>query len=249
MQIHVGRNNQQLGTFTPSQILGGLATGQFLPTDNAWHDGLDDWKPLSELDVLSQADLVPETPLAPARPAGAASRAQQPAGKSGDSGAKTPAGTQQAGFALPKIEQKEKPPSKVREWAIRAAVFIALMAVALPTAQFVKDNVIVSRSESNAVKLIEACHAYADEHGGYFPPELQTLVNMKLATLSDLACPIGGEAHGNGWQFFAAGQKRSREPDKVIVISKETNAAGQRVIGTADGKARLHMMPVLPRAK
>ena len=53
MQIHAGRNIQQLGTFSVQQVLGGLASGQFLPTDIAWHEGLGDWVPLSSLAVLS----------------------------------------------------------------------------------------------------------------------------------------------------------------------------------------------------
>lgn len=242
MQIHVGRNNQQLGAFTVPQIFDGLATGRFLPADSAWHEGLDDWMPLSDLAILSEATAAPDVPSASARPVASVSSPSR-------SSSSPPAGAKPPDFALPKIEQIEKPPSKLREWAVRAAVFIGLMAIALPTAQFVKDHFIVSRSESNAMKLVEACHAYADEHGGYFPPELQTLVNEKLATANDLTCPIGGDDRGSGWQFFAASQKRSRESDKVIVISKEANAAGQRVIGTADGKAKLHMMPVIPRAK
>ena len=65
MQIHVGRNSQQLGTFTSKQILDGLASGQFFPTDLAWHEGLTDWQPLSELEVLSAATSAPAVPVAP----------------------------------------------------------------------------------------------------------------------------------------------------------------------------------------
>jgi|694.fasta_scaffold90399_4 hypothetical protein len=65
MQIHVGRNNQQLGTFTAPQILDGLASGQFLPTDLAWHEGLGDWQPLSRLEALSAT---PEVPVISAPP-------------------------------------------------------------------------------------------------------------------------------------------------------------------------------------
>lgn len=65
MQIHVGRNSQQLGTFTAAQILDGLAAGRFLPTDVAWHEGLADWQPLSGLEVLSAATSAPAAPAAP----------------------------------------------------------------------------------------------------------------------------------------------------------------------------------------
>jgi len=65
MQIHVGRNSQQLGTFTAKQILDGLASGQFFPTDVAWHEGLTDWQPLSDLEVLSAATSGPAVPAVP----------------------------------------------------------------------------------------------------------------------------------------------------------------------------------------
>ncbi len=54
MQIHLGRNGQPLGVFSIEQVLGGIRSGQLLPTDIAWHEGLQDWQPLSSLTVLQQ---------------------------------------------------------------------------------------------------------------------------------------------------------------------------------------------------
>lgn len=68
MQIHIGRDNQQLGTFTVQQVLGGLASGQFLPTDIAWHEGLADWQPLSALAILSAEHPAATPPAAPPLP-------------------------------------------------------------------------------------------------------------------------------------------------------------------------------------
>ena len=41
-------NGEQQGPFSADQLKGYLAIGQFQPTDLAWHEGLPDWKPLTE---------------------------------------------------------------------------------------------------------------------------------------------------------------------------------------------------------
>lgn len=225
MQIHIGRNNQPLGAFTVPQVLNGLAGGQFLPTDIAWHEGLDDWMPLSALTVLSEAP----------KPEPAKSTAPAPA---------------KPEFSLPKIERKETPPPKWKAWLVRAVVFVVLLAVAIPAARFVKQRMITSRAISSAVSVVDACNRYADQHGGSYPPDLKTLVTEKLVPdEAALGNPLGGDEPGIGWQYYGAGVMKTGAPDKVIVISRTANEAGERVIGTSDGRAKLHMMPLLPQAK
>ena len=48
MQIHVARRAAQLGVFTPEEIVAGLRSGRFLPSDLAWRDGMASWLPLGE---------------------------------------------------------------------------------------------------------------------------------------------------------------------------------------------------------
>ena len=48
MQIHVARNSAQLGVFTPEEIVAGLGSGRFLPSDLAWRDGMAAWTPLAD---------------------------------------------------------------------------------------------------------------------------------------------------------------------------------------------------------
>lgn len=225
MQIHIGRNNQQLGTFTVPQVLGGLASGQFLPTDIAWHEGLDDWAPLSTLAVLSApppASPVTTPPPAPAKPE----------------------------FSLPKITTPEKPPSRLKGWLLRAAVFLVLLGVAVPTARFIKDKQAESRSATNAGAIIIACKQYAAGHDDSYPPDLATLMKDKvLADEAVLYCPLLKDSTQIGYEYFAAGVKQTDAPDKVIVISKAATPAGARIVGYNDGSVKMQPLPVLPQAK
>lgn len=47
--ISVARNGSELGDFDLPGVLEGLATGYFLPTDLAWHEGLTEWILLPEV--------------------------------------------------------------------------------------------------------------------------------------------------------------------------------------------------------
>ncbi len=60
-RIHIARNRQPLGQFTPEEVAEGLKSGRFLPTDLAWREPMDAWKPLGEFDNLPEvADPAPE---------------------------------------------------------------------------------------------------------------------------------------------------------------------------------------------
>jgi hypothetical protein len=48
MQIHVARQQQQLGVFAPEDIVAGLASGRFLASDLAWREGMAAWTPLGD---------------------------------------------------------------------------------------------------------------------------------------------------------------------------------------------------------
>ena len=52
MEIHLNRDGQQMGSFTMEQIQQQLASGNVLPTDLAWHEGLPEWVSV-QLQVLS----------------------------------------------------------------------------------------------------------------------------------------------------------------------------------------------------
>lgn len=69
--IHVNRERQNLGQFTPEDVSAGLRSGRFLPTDLAWREGMETWQPLATFTDLPAPDetapptLAPGTPLPP----------------------------------------------------------------------------------------------------------------------------------------------------------------------------------------
>lgn len=67
-RIHIARDRQSLGQFSPEEVAEGLASGEFLPTDLAWREPMESWKPLSEFTDLPPAtrSLVP--PALPQEP-------------------------------------------------------------------------------------------------------------------------------------------------------------------------------------
>ena len=60
MDIHITRKGEQHGPYPEANAREMMAAGQLLPTDLAWHAGVDGWKPLSE--VLGAATQPPATP-------------------------------------------------------------------------------------------------------------------------------------------------------------------------------------------
>jgi hypothetical protein len=67
-KIHVARNRLALGQFSPEEVAEGLASGQFLPTDLAWREPMETWKPLSEFTDLPPATGSLTPPALPQEP-------------------------------------------------------------------------------------------------------------------------------------------------------------------------------------
>ena len=49
LQIHIDRAGEKFGPYSEEEVRQYLGQGSLLPTDLAWHDGLENWVPLSEL--------------------------------------------------------------------------------------------------------------------------------------------------------------------------------------------------------
>jgi hypothetical protein len=64
MQIFVHRDNQQLGPYTLDQVNCDLAAGRLNGSDLAWHDGIPNWIPLSQIPGVAAAP--PPPPVVPA---------------------------------------------------------------------------------------------------------------------------------------------------------------------------------------
>jgi hypothetical protein len=66
---HVGRNGQQTGPFSLEQLKAMAASGQLLPTDLVWKEGMAGWEPASTLPDVFEGGPVTATPTYPAAPA------------------------------------------------------------------------------------------------------------------------------------------------------------------------------------
>lgn len=83
MQIHVARPPNQLGVFSQEEVAAGLQSGRFLPTDQAWRDGMSAWTPLSQWAEFSS--VVAAVPASPAEAVVAPSQVPWEQGKSAGS--------------------------------------------------------------------------------------------------------------------------------------------------------------------
>ena len=61
-QIHITREGVQFGPYPEASAKEMLTEGQLLPTDLAWHQGSDGWKPLQELLGAKTAETPPPIP-------------------------------------------------------------------------------------------------------------------------------------------------------------------------------------------
>ncbi|PHX58473.1 MAG: hypothetical protein CK522_03980 [Opitutia bacterium] len=83
MQIHVARPPAQLGVFSQEEVAAGLQSGRFLPTDQAWRDGMSAWTPLNQWAEFS--GVTAAVPASPAEAAVAPSQVPWEQGKSAGS--------------------------------------------------------------------------------------------------------------------------------------------------------------------
>jgi uncharacterized RDD family membrane protein YckC len=51
--LHIARNGQRLGVFAEQAIQSGLTSGQFMPDDLFWTEGMAEWQPLSSRFAVS----------------------------------------------------------------------------------------------------------------------------------------------------------------------------------------------------
>lgn len=81
MQIHVARPPTQLGVFNAEEVAAGLQAGRFLPSDQAWREGMSAWTPLSQWQEFSSLGI----PSAPSEFAQATTAQPMPAWERGAS--------------------------------------------------------------------------------------------------------------------------------------------------------------------
>jgi hypothetical protein len=81
MQIHVARQQQQLGVFAAEDIVAGLSSGRFHASDLAWREGMAAWTPLGDWPEFRGVG-VPAAPGETSAPAATASLIPWEQGKS-----------------------------------------------------------------------------------------------------------------------------------------------------------------------
>jgi len=54
--IHIARNHQSMGKFSADAVAEGLKSGKFVPTDLAWREPMEAWKPLAEFQDLPEVE-------------------------------------------------------------------------------------------------------------------------------------------------------------------------------------------------
>ena len=77
-RIHIVRNRQSIGKFSPEEVAEGLETGKFLPSDLAWCEPMESWKLLGEFTDFPEVEPSP-VPLVLAEPVSAPAGQPEPA--------------------------------------------------------------------------------------------------------------------------------------------------------------------------
>lgn len=63
MKIWINRAGQNLGTLDVEEVQRGLDSGQYLPTDLGWREGMENWRPLSEFQELRMPQAQAQAPV------------------------------------------------------------------------------------------------------------------------------------------------------------------------------------------
>jgi hypothetical protein len=227
MNIHVGRNGQSLGTFTPEEIHEGIATGRFRADDIGWYEGLTDWAPLSSLGALQQPAPESSPPAANLHPQ---SREVSLPARSTTDVAKT-----------------------ANPWLKRIILWIVLLllaAASVPLVRMIQHRAEFRLHSEKTGQVIAACKLHASKNKGAYPPDLETLLKEGLITdAKTLQDPFGQDTSPVGYHYYGLGVTDSAPADKVILISKGVNTQGDRIAAQNDGSLVMIHLPSIPPAK
>ena len=207
MNYHIGRDGQQLGTFTKEQITQGLADGSVRGTDMAWAEGMEDWQPVSSLSLVSEAVPAPlgdSPPPVPVRRPGSTPAVTGQPETCGLATASLVLGILSFLLAcftsLPAIICGHLALGRItrsngtlagRGMAVAGLVmgylFTALIpviailaALAVPAFNGVQEKAKQMQAVNNARQVIISLKSYTSDHGGKYPPTLDELVKAKL---------------------------------------------------------------------
>ncbi len=129
-------------------------------------------------------------------------------------------------FAIPSLGNMQ---------AMSMAVYPAVLLPSLMRARELAKRVV---SAQQMKEISVACHLYAQEHGGAFPPDLQTLVDMDLINVHErtLEAPIDEDPTRPSYVYFA-GHGTWSEPHLVLLHERRDLNKGQGVnVAFTDGR-------------
>ena len=269
MNYHIGRDGQQLGSFTKEQIIEGLAQGTLQGTDLAWSEGMDDWQPVSTL--IAEATAVP--PLPP-------TVASLPAKAPVFSGEPQKCGLATASMvlgilsfllscltAIPAVICGHMALSKISRSGgslagggmavaglvmgyiciVMLPVVAILAALAVPAFSSVQDKAHQAQSMNNVRQVMISLKSYAADNNGKYPPSLDELVKTgvvadqkTLDTLLDYPQFKGWTAE-KGYEY--SGGTDADPGNKVILMSRSHAQNGRRILGYNDGSVQVAIPP------
>lgn len=131
------------------------------------------------------------------------------------------------------------------------AAIPVLLSLAIPTFNIVQQKALEAKSMANARQVVLSCKMWASDHGGKYPPDLETLVQDGVITDdSILRCPILKDDTQIGYRYYGAGLTDSDPGDKAVLIGKAANRKGERVVAFNNSSVEMKVIPDnLPEAK
>jgi len=267
MNYHIGRDGQQLGTFTKEQITQGLADGSVRGTDMAWAEGMEDWQPVSSLSLVSEAVPTPlsgSPPPVPVRIPGTAPAVTGQPETSGLAIASLVLGILSFLLtcltAVPAVICGHLALSKIKRSGgslsgggmaiaglIMGYVFIAMIPIlaglAIPAFTAVQEKGHQMQAINNARQVIISLKSYAGDHGGKYPATLDELVKAKLFDDQKTLDSLLDYPQFRGWSpekgYDYAGGMDSDPGQKVILTSRSHAQNGRRILAHNDGSVEI----------
>ena len=263
MQIHVARDGQKFGPFSPEEITARLASGELRPTDLAWAEGRPDWCPLSAFPGIVSAT---GTPPPPPRATAAPPPLQRLPGGNAPVTSGLAISSLVCGIlsftllpilaSIPAIicghmalSEIKRSPGAIggRGMALTGTIMgyitvailpiivvIAILAgMALPVFSQVQLRAKQTKSLSQAKQIATGCKIYALDHDGAFPATLEELVPAIVQDRSVFICPLSGPSEPMGYLYF--GGKDTDPADKALIVSKSADRRGKRIVVHVDG--------------
>lgn len=94
---------------------------------------------------------------------------------------------------------------------------------------------------NNGRQIATACRAYAVDHGGAFPADLEDLVPKYVPDHSVFECRLSGNVEAGKFEYLGG---RDTDPGRnVLFYSTSQNAEGKRIVGRVDGSVKLERLP------